>query len=337
PWLICHANIIPCLEVVAIHQETPKNGTSPPKCSFVHARPPPIHEMCKVLFDHFGSRPVVRGWQVRWRHVLAFAFRCGSPLNRASGRLVGQPAVPSGHCATFCADVDCGPGLVTGRLRPEGPILRPIGHVRRLARPCHLSPTTVHRPFAPPASQNANLGPLVEGDPITLAARHAKARREDYARCIGTMTVRPPLRSFTWLPRWLTHETGLGQSSDDLGTADDRQRRAHAESWTVAIIGGSMASGRASSSKYSSSASRRLAGASSVVRPWLVTSTSRSRATYHPSSCVTAAVNCTITTLRRRGSRRGRRRLTKSLFSKRTQLYTMRTFGPSWPGRQLSW
>ena len=101
------------------------------------------------------------------------------------------------------------------------------------------------------------------------------------------------------------HETGLGQSSDDLGTADDRQRRAHAESWTVAMIGGSMASGRASSSKYSSSASRRLARASSTVRPWLVTSTSRARAMYHPSSCVTAAVNCTITTIRRRGSRTG--------------------------------
>jgi hypothetical protein len=28
--------------------------------------------------------------------------------------------------------------------------------------------------LAPPASRNANLGPLVEGDPITLAARHAK-------------------------------------------------------------------------------------------------------------------------------------------------------------------
>jgi hypothetical protein len=113
----------------------------------------------------------------------------------------------------------------------------------------------------------------------------------------------------------LTHlgETGLGQSSNDLGTADDRQRRAHAESWTVAMIGGSMASGSASSSKYSSSASRRLARASSVVRPWLVTSTSRARATYHPSSCVTAAVNCTTTTLRRRGSRRGQQRLTKLL------------------------
>ena len=27
-------------------------------------------------------------------------------------------------------------------------------------------------------------------------------------------------------------------NSNDLGTADDRQRRAHAESWTVAMIGG---------------------------------------------------------------------------------------------------
>ncbi len=62
-------------------------------------------------------------------------------------------------------------------------------------------------------------------------------------------------------------------NSNDLGTADDRQRRAHAESWTVAMIGGSMASGRVSSSKYSSSASRRLARASSTVRPGLVTST----------------------------------------------------------------
>jgi len=45
------------------------------------------------------------------------------------------------------------------------------------------------------------------------------------------------------------HETGFGQSSKHLGTTNDRQRRAHAESWTVTMIGGSIASGRALSSK----------------------------------------------------------------------------------------
>ena len=35
---------------------------------------------------------------------------------------------------------------------------------------------------APPASQNANLEPLIEGPAISLAARHAKVRRDGYAR-----------------------------------------------------------------------------------------------------------------------------------------------------------
>ena len=43
--------------------------------------------------------------------------------------------------------------------------------------------------------------------------------------------------------------THLGKSDDDSGAADDRERRAHAESWTVAMMGGSMSSGSASSSK----------------------------------------------------------------------------------------
>jgi hypothetical protein len=35
---------------------------------------------------------------------------------------------------------------------------------------------------APPASQNANLAPSVEGQVIRLAARHAKLRRDGYAK-----------------------------------------------------------------------------------------------------------------------------------------------------------
>ena len=35
---------------------------------------------------------------------------------------------------------------------------------------------------AHPASHNANLKPLVEGPAITLAARHAKVRREGYVK-----------------------------------------------------------------------------------------------------------------------------------------------------------
>src|SRR5687768_13719302 len=86
-------------------------------------------------------------------------------------------------------------------------------------------------------------------------------------------------------------ETALRQRGDDLSAGDYRQRRAHAESSMVAMIGGSMLSGSTSSSKYSSSASRRLASASSTVSPWLATSTSRQRATCHEPSCVIAAVN----------------------------------------------
>jgi hypothetical protein len=36
--------------------------------------------------------------------------------------------------------------------------------------------------LAPPASHNANYEPVVEGPTITLAARHAKVRREGYAK-----------------------------------------------------------------------------------------------------------------------------------------------------------
>src|SRR5436305_14888688 len=45
------------------------------------------------------------------------------------------------------------------------------------------------------------------------------------------------------------------------------------------------------SSRYSSTASRRLASAASSDSPWLATSSSRQRATYQPSSWCTAAVN----------------------------------------------
>ena len=104
-----------------------------------------------------------------------------------------------------------------------------------------------------------------------------------------------------------------GESGDDSDAADDGECGPHAESWMVAMIGGSMSSGRASSSKYSSSASRRLASASSMLCPWLVTSTSRARATYHSPSCEIAAVNRTTTTLRSGSSRRGRLHRRKTL------------------------
>lgn len=91
------------------------------------------------------------------------------------------------------------------------------------------------------------------------------------------------------------HVPHFGKGGDDGGTAYDRERRAHAESRTVAMIGGSTSSGGVSPSKYSSSASRRFASASSMVLPWLATSTSSARATYHSPSCVTTAVNRTPT------------------------------------------
>jgi len=61
--------------------------------------------------------------------------------------------------------------------------------------------------------------------------------------------------------------TYLGKSDDDSGATGDRERRAHAESWTVAMMGSSRSSGSASSSMHRSSASRRLASASSMLRP----------------------------------------------------------------------
>src|SRR5919198_715739 len=66
---------------------------------------------------------------------------------------------------------------------------------------------------------------------------------------------------------------------------DDRERAAHAgmRTSTGATIGWDACTGGASS-KYSSSASFRLARASSTLWPWLATSTSRQRATYHSPS-----------------------------------------------------
>ncbi len=55
--------------------------------------------------------------------------------------------------------------------------------------------------------------------------------------------------------------------------------------------GGSVGGAAGTSSKYSSSASLRLARAFSTVLPWLATSTSRQRATYQSPSLVTAAVS----------------------------------------------
>jgi len=46
----------------------------------------------------------------------------------------------------------------------------------------HVSPMSRDITMAPPASRNANLEPLVEGPAITLAARHAKVRREGYVK-----------------------------------------------------------------------------------------------------------------------------------------------------------
>jgi hypothetical protein len=44
--------------------------------------------------------------------------------------------------------------------------------------------TTSEQPkqLAPPASHNAKLEPVVEGPAITLTARHAKVRRDGYAK-----------------------------------------------------------------------------------------------------------------------------------------------------------
>ena len=114
------------------------------------------------------------------------------------------------------------------------------------------------------ASEKANeLGRRETGLPEHRAAR--AGRKLSIHRHDDRPAVASELHMATALAH--LHETGLGESSDDLGTADDRQPQAHAESSTVAMIGGSMASGRVWSSKYSSSASRRLARASSAVRP----------------------------------------------------------------------
>ena len=53
-------------------------------------------------------------------------------------------------------------------------------------------------------------------------------------------------------------QASLGECRDRLGTGDQRQRRGHADSSTEAMIGGSISSGTAVSSKNRSSASLRL-------------------------------------------------------------------------------
>ena len=75
----------------------------------------------------------------------------------------------------------------------------------------------------------------------------------------GTMTARFPPELDVAASLAHLHTADLGQCSDDVGAAGDRQPRPHADSWTVAMIGGSIPSGRLSSSKCSSSASRKFA------------------------------------------------------------------------------
>jgi hypothetical protein len=43
-------------------------------------------------------------------------------------------------------------------------------------------PPELGKSKAPPATHNAKCEPLVEGPPIALATRHAKVRREGYAK-----------------------------------------------------------------------------------------------------------------------------------------------------------
>src|SRR6266536_4157248 len=89
-------------------------------------------------------------------------------------------------------------------------------------------------------------------------------------------------------------KAGLQQGLHRLLPGDDRERAAHAgmRISTGATIGCDACTGGVSS-KYSSSASLRLASASSTLWPWLATSTSRQRATYHSPSWVTTAVKWT--------------------------------------------
>ena len=184
--------------------------------------------------------------------------------------------------------VDRGPAIsLTSRYSKVAPWLRPMtcsekrGGVRR--REGRLPQDRMHR------------------SPSELAMQ----RNDDRS------PVRPELYVAASLPH--LRVPCLGGGTNDGGATDHRERRTQAVSWTVAMIGGSMSSGNAFSSKYNSRASRRFAKASSIVWPWLVTSTSRARATYYSPSCMVAAVSLTVTTLGPGSSRRGNVPRAKSL------------------------
>src|ERR1022692_2924323 len=89
-------------------------------------------------------------------------------------------------------------------------------------------------------------------------------------------------------------EPGGFQRTGHLADRQVRQSRAHAAPGSRnEVTRGVLVTCRAgssTSSRYSPTASARLASASSIVWPWLATSTSRHCATYQSSSRCTAAV-----------------------------------------------
>jgi len=74
--------------------------------------------------------------------------------------------------------VTAGADGVRTTLRPGRPR---CGRRHWAAPPRRLSRAAAIAAAAPPASQNTNFGPLVEGPAITLAGRHTKVRREGFA------------------------------------------------------------------------------------------------------------------------------------------------------------
>ena len=111
------------------------------------------------------------------RHKQGRGQRGGSPghpsrahrTRRRAGGLTWHGGVAGGHWRSGRLLVGPGSGDRASTSR------YPLVH---RAFPCCGRPAE----WAPPASHNAKLQPVVEGPAITLAARHAKVRREGYAK-----------------------------------------------------------------------------------------------------------------------------------------------------------
>ena len=229
------------------------------------------------------------------RHTVQRQSTATPPYSRQPGR---PPAHPASWADLQPSSTACISGR-KGRRAICGPLATAIsGQPRTLTRmkvPSSVALTTV---------RNTSSKMVLRVRATREAGRRSYRRTQDRRKSPWTQLI---MQGNDHSPRAPAQLAVASLGTDDVkavllkgahypGTGDDRQPLgAYAESRTsTGATIGSGASGAGWSSKYSSSASPKLASASSMVRPWLATSTSRQRATYQSPSGVTAAVSLTV-------------------------------------------